>query len=121
MQSKALVIADGWRRDKTQVVFMGFGEREKKMKFSDLFSSLPQTSMSAWKTTEAATISAVTQWDHLSAAAKRVTNFSPMNGRVKVSESLAVFSPTPCNVKTNWPIKLGILLKLNIACYFTLI
>lgn len=51
-----------------------------------LFFFLPQTLMNAWKTMEAATISAVTQWGHLNAAAKRVTSFSPMNGRVKVSE-----------------------------------
>lgn len=54
--------------------------------FMMYFLFFPQTSMNAWKTTEAATISAVTQWDHLNAAAKRVTNFSPTSGRVKVRE-----------------------------------
>lgn len=54
--------------------------------FFNFFSFFPQTLMNAWRTTEAATTSAVTQWDLLNAAAKRATNFSQMNGRVKVRE-----------------------------------
>lgn len=46
--------------------------------------------MSARRTTEAVITSAVTQWDPLNAAAKRATNFSPMNGRAKVSDLQSV-------------------------------
>lgn len=84
--------------------------------FFNFFSFFPQTSMSAWRTTEAATTSAVTQWDLLNAAAKRATNFSLMNGRVKVSEWPAAFSATSSHVKTNFQIVF--FLMTDISYYF---
>lgn len=39
---------------------------------------------------EAVITSAVTQWDPLNAAAKRATNFSPMNGHAKVGDLQSV-------------------------------